>query len=142
MSDENEVLMALTELLNGTGSPSLEWETKKEFIFTNLKKLFGIYELEKEQSLTFNNFSKRLTELEQKLTNLKLSVDDNNTWIVDNDNIKEKIDGMSNGCSLAQQNLSELTELKDAGSARQTGNTEVHMEIIENIRSLREALGG
>lgn len=49
--------------------------------------------------------------------------------------INERLDGMSNGCSLAQQNLKELSELKEALA-------EYHEQYIDDIAELKEQASG
>lgn len=57
-------------------------------IIKRIEEVEALVSLYAETGMILSN---KISELEQKLSNLKLSVDDNNTWIIDNDNLKERI---------------------------------------------------
>ncbi len=74
---------------------------------------------EKWRSYALDNRNK-ITELEKKFKNLELSVKDNNDWITDNDNIKERIEKLEKDAKdhdlyqqdqydIIKQELSELS---------------------------------
>lgn len=84
MSDEDWI-KAFTDILNGRSNGVLNWETKKEFIFTNFKRVFGIETLENrleetiektmihiEYQIILNDTNqKQIAELKEEIEKLK-----------------------------------------------------------------------
>lgn len=86
-----------------------------EFLYKNLVELresiFGFKSWSREFEQAYNN---RFVDIETVIgLNSKEQVKRTIPLIKQLNELKTKVDGMSNGCSLAQQNLGELNELKD-----------------------------
>ena len=129
MSDKETILTMLKEILNGESTDELNWETKKEFLFTTFKRVFGISELEKRME-TQETHTKYGT-IEQVLENIDKM---KKTWDENIESFLKQVDDRFD------KRDKEIAELRERQNKQFNMRTDDLLGIRTQLNELKEAL--